>query len=49
MGDNQNIIQLEDGWNDEIKTKALDPLEVSRNIDLISNHDAILHSLWKRL
>jgi cullin 1 len=28
MGDSQNIINLETGWNDEIKTKALDPLEV---------------------
>ena len=24
----QNIINLEDGWNVEIKRKALDPLEV---------------------
>lgn len=29
MGDSQNIINLEDGWNVEIKKKALDPLEVS--------------------
>ena len=28
MGDNQNIINLEEGWEGEIKTKALDPLEV---------------------
>lgn len=28
MGDSQNIINLEDGWNVEIKKKALDPLEV---------------------
>ena len=30
MGDTQNIINLEEGWNNEIKTKALDPLEVRR-------------------
>ena len=30
MGDSQNIINLEDGWNVEIKTKALDPLEVQK-------------------
>jgi cullin 1 len=28
MGDSQNIIHLEEGWNNEIKSKALDPLEV---------------------
>jgi hypothetical protein len=29
MADNQNIINLEEGWNVEIKVKALDPLEVT--------------------
>ena len=29
MSDNQNIINLEDGWNNEIKCKAIEPLEVS--------------------
>ena len=30
MADGQSkIIQLEDGWNTEIKAKALDPLEVT--------------------
>ena len=34
MGDSQNIISLEDGWNVEIKKKALDPLEVhSKRLD----------------
>ena len=28
MNDSQNIINLDDGWNQEIKYKALDPLEV---------------------
>jgi hypothetical protein len=30
MTDSQNIINLDDGWNIEIKKKALDPLEVSK-------------------
>lgn len=33
MADGQNkIIQLEDGWNTEIKAKALDPLEASNRM-----------------
>ena len=28
MNDSQNIINLDDGWDNEIKQKALDPLEV---------------------
>ena len=27
MSDNQNIINLEDGWNNEIKIKAIEPLQ----------------------
>jgi hypothetical protein len=30
MTDSQNIINLDDGWNVEIKKKALDPLEVNK-------------------
>ena len=32
MSDNQNIVNLEEGWNNEIKEKALDPLQVSIHI-----------------
>jgi hypothetical protein len=40
MGDNQQIIQLEEGWANEIKAKALNPLEVG-SYSPIHNHMAI--------
>lgn len=36
MGDNQVIIGLEEGWNNEIKAQALDRLEVRLYIQMYS-------------
>ena len=47
MTDSQNIINLDDGWNVEIKKKALDPLEVNKvYYGIVSASQSLITTAW---